>query len=108
MPMKLLPSSGTGWWGFWLLMLASALVVASMTLAFVNRNVEANQAYNLLGYLGPAFIVVTFGGLIVSWIAIFRQKDHGAILIICASIATTISLITIVAEVIEAIMISME
>lgn len=99
----IMPMTKLGKWGFGLIITALVLVALSMLTALLLRNDDANTAYNLLGMLGPAFILVTVVAIVISWIAIIRGKDRGVLLIIFASVITAIALFFGVGEIIEAI-----
>lgn len=100
----IMPMTKLGKWGFWLVVAAAGLVLLSMATALLGQNAEENTAMNVLGVLAPAFVSVSVAGIVVSWIAIFRGKDRGILLIIFASVLTAIALFFAVGEVIEAFM----
>lgn len=102
----IMPMTKLGKWGFGLILTAVVLVAASMLIALSLRSEDENTAYNLLGMLGPAFILVAFAAIVISWIAILKFKDRGILLIICASVLTALALFFGVGEIVEAIMIS--
>ena len=98
---KIMPTTKLGRWGFSLICAAAALVIISMFASRLLSSTVANTAYNVLGVLAPVFIAVTIAALIISWIAIFKGKDRGFLLIILTSILSVITLIIFVGEVAE-------
>ncbi len=101
-----MPSTRLGKWGFWIIIAATALVITTAVLAMATQDNRVPQAQNLLWVMGPLFIALTVAGIVLSWIAVFRKKDHAILLIIFASVYTALSLFIFVGEVIEAIMMS--
>lgn len=100
----IMPKSTLGKWGLWVLVAAALLVVSTAILALSTQDSRIPQAQNLLWVMGPLFIALSLAGIVISWIAVFKKKDHAIFLIIFAAIYTALSVFIFVGEVLEAIM----
>ena len=99
--MRLMPMTKLGIWGFGLICGAAVLVIISMLTARLLSSPEENTAYNALGVFAPVFIFVTIAALILSWIAILKDKDRGMLLLFLTCILSIITLIAFAGEVAE-------
>lgn len=101
-----LPTTKLGQWGLLSFGVALIFVVLSMFLAFVATVTGDNSLYNVLGFIGPVFVVFTTLGLVLSWLAILWKKDRVLLLVIVTIIVSAAAAITIVGEIIEGVIVT--
>ena len=73
---------------------------------FVATVTGDNSLYNVLGFIGPVFVVFTILGLVLSRLAILWKKDRVLLLVIVTIIVSAAAAITIVGEIIDGVIVT--